>query len=269
MTELTKNEYRQIAHHTMNLYQVEMGGLTQRSELVENSLLPTKTVKQRQMAIFVKNENLLKRIRIFSGQVKKVGVLNFASPIIPGGNFRNGINAQEQTLCRNTFLYPELLKFRRKYYYYHQLNENRGFYSQKMIVSQHVKVLRDESEKKYLQPAYYLDFVSMAAPDVSLMKQKGFAFSYSQIKQAFISRIIQILRAFKNLQEDSLILGAFGCGDFQNDPYLVAEAFREVLRSTEFNTTFAEVYFSILDPAQAKIFSTILCNPPKRVLDEV
>lgn len=269
MTELTKNKYRQIAHHTMNLYQVEMSGLTQKSELVESSLLPTATAKQRQMTIFVKNENLLRRIRIFADQAKKAGVLNFASPITPGGNFRSGVNAQEQTLCRNTFLYPELLKFRRKYYYYHQLNENHGFYSQKMIISQHVKVLRDETEEKYLQPAYYLDFVSMAAPNVRLMKQRGFAISRSEIKQTFIKRITQILRAFKNLQEDSLILGAFGCGDFQNDPYLVAEAFRQVLGSAEFKTVFAEIYFSILDPMQAKIFSTILCNPLKKVLDEV
>lgn len=269
MTELSKNEYRQIAHHTMNLYQIEMSGLTQKSELIENSLLPTAAAKQRQMTIFVKNENLLKRIRIFAGQAKKAGVLNFASPTTPGGNFRSGINAQEQTLCRNTFLYPELLKFRRKYYYYHQLNKNRGFYSQKMIVSQHVKVLRDETEKNYLQPAYYLDFVSMAAPNARLMKQRGFTINRNEIKRTFVSRITQILRAFKNLQEDSLILGAFGCGDFQNDPYLVAEAFKEVLRSEEFKTAFTEVYFSILDPTQAKIFSTILCNPPKKVLDKV
>ncbi|WP_176692353.1 hypothetical protein [Liquorilactobacillus vini] len=39
MVKLTQAEYRQIAHHTMNLYQVEMNGLQQKSQLVENRLL--------------------------------------------------------------------------------------------------------------------------------------------------------------------------------------------------------------------------------------
>ena len=40
-----------------------------------------------------------------------------------------------------------------------------------------------------------------------------------------------------------LILGAFGCGAFQNDPAIVAEAFRDVLADYRFD--FSVIEFAI------------------------
>ncbi|CAM5555897.1 TIGR02452 family protein [Streptomyces avidinii] len=47
-----------------------------------------------------------------------------------------------------------------------------------------------------------------------------------------------------------LVLGAWGCGVFRNDPEQVAEAFRGLLAG-RFAGAFDRVVFGILDPAPA------------------
>ncbi|MCI1700147.1 TIGR02452 family protein [Liquorilactobacillus nagelii] len=259
MTNLTSEDYRNIAHHTMNLYQIEMNDLPQHSKLVSNLLAPIKPRFQQKTRIFVENENLLQRLKKISG-AKTVGILNFASPIDIGGNFKQGINAQEQTICRNSYLYPELCTFRREYYYYNQQHENHGFYTRRMIVSYQVKFLRDETEKQYLKPARSVDVISMAAPDISLMRREKYQPTIEQIQSEFKWRITQFLRQFSILGDNDLILGAFGCGSFQNDPQLVAGVFKDVLQSTEFATAFKNIYFSITDLKQTEVFATALAD---------
>ncbi|MFT8459746.1 MAG: TIGR02452 family protein [Liquorilactobacillus ghanensis] len=267
MTNLTPTDYRNIAHHTMNLYQVEMNGLPQHSKLVKQLLVPNKNSGQNQTRIFVKNENLLTRLKKISVGTK-IGILNFASPIIIGGNFKAGINAQEQTICRNSYLYPELLQFRREYYYYNQQHENQGFYSRRMIVSQQVKFLRDETEVNYLRPARMIDVVSMAAPDVSLMKKKHYSISQRELRADLRWRITQILRQFAVLGDQDLILGAFGCGSFENDARMVAKIFQQQLTTTEFATAFKNIYFSITDLKQTAVFTAILSEHPRPLVDQ-
>jgi uncharacterized protein (TIGR02452 family) len=62
------------------------------------------------------------------------------------------------------------------------------------------------------------------------------------------------------LGDNDLILGAFGCGSFQNDPQLVAGVFKDVLQSTEFATAFKNIYFSITDLKQTEVFATALAD---------
>jgi uncharacterized protein (TIGR02452 family) len=44
-----------------------------------------------------------------------------------------------------------------------------------------------------------------------------------------------------------LVLGAWGCGVFRNDPVQVAEAFRDLLVKGRFEGHFEQVVFGILD----------------------
>ena len=112
---MNKERLQLLAHKTMNIYQVEMRQLPQSSELITELPVETETLNQYETKIVVKDENLL--YRIFKvPEDKKLGVMSFASPVSIGGNFQYGVNAQEQTICRNSFLYPELKKYRRTYY---------------------------------------------------------------------------------------------------------------------------------------------------------
>lgn len=269
LVKLTQAEYRQIAHHTMNLYQVEMNGLQQKSQLVENRLLKQhQPLQSKKLKIIINHENVLQRIRLATDMSTKVGVLNFADPIEPGGEFRQGRDGQEQAICRNTFLYPELMQFRRKYYYYNQCHFNQGLYSQKMIVSEQVKVLHDESEKSYLKPARFVDFISISAPNLKLAVKESQQFETKRLQQDLQQRVIQLLRQFKVLRDEYLILGAFGCGQAGNDPEMVAQIFKTELTSPEFVNAFKEVYFSILDEHQKEIFASIFNQHRKIVLNE-
>jgi uncharacterized protein (TIGR02452 family) len=47
---------------------------------------------------------------------------------------------------------------------------------------------------------------------------------------------------------DALVLGAWGCGNFANDPGLIAELFRQALHGP-FRGAFRHVTFAIVDPS--------------------
>jgi uncharacterized protein (TIGR02452 family) len=54
--------------------------------------------------------------------------------------------------------------------------------------------------------------------------------------------------------ESNLVLGAFGCGVFANDPREVAELFGEALRSDKYRHRFRKVVFAVLDDANVPPF---------------
>ena len=45
---------------------------------------------------------------------------------------------------------------------------------------------------------------------------------------------------------DAIVLGAFGCGVFRNDPRFVAHAWARLLRSKRFHNVFRSVSFAII-----------------------
>ena len=48
-----------------------------------------------------------------------------------------------------------------------------------------------------------------------------------------------------------LVLGAWGCGVFRNDPALVAGAFAGHLRDARWRRQFGRIVFAVFDPAHA------------------
>lgn len=68
-----------------------------------------------------------------------VGVLNFASAKNPGGGFRTGAQAQEESLCRTSSLYLSLTqnRFVNEFYDYHRRTRN-VLYSHRIIYSPRV-----------------------------------------------------------------------------------------------------------------------------------
>lgn len=73
---------------------------------------------------------------------------------------------------------------------------------------------------------------------------------------------------------DSVLLGAFGCGAFENDPELVAQLYKEVLSETEFAGLFKRVAFGIIDIGGThnletfeRSFRGFRCEAPPAFLD--
>lgn len=168
----------------------------------------------------------------------KVAVLNFASYNNPGGGFLRGAMAQEEALCHKGILFNVLnnVRFRKEFYKPNHRNSNRGLYGNNLIYTPNV-LFADE----YV--CTYVDVITCAAPNAKVAQEK-YRVSENELTNAMRSRIQHILFSAYNNQVDVLILGAFGCGVFGNNPYTVARLFKEELETT-FEGVFREVIFAI------------------------
>lgn len=211
------------------------------SSLIDN-LSPSKD-KGFVTTIKVVDEDVVNAVHEQSKKMK-TGVMNFASATHPGGGYESGANAQEETLCRNSFLGFELEKFKETYYSKNRKDNRGGLYSRNLIYSKNVLFIKNTngSHEYFVEKPSKADVVTVAAPN-----QRMYDGTISQRKYSLeIAHKIQLtLRAFKENNCESIILGAFGCGVFGNHPMKVAKIFKLLLESEEFKGSFKEVRFSI------------------------
>lgn len=83
--------------------------------------------------------------------------------------------------------------------------------------------------------------MTVPAPNASIIQDQ------EVIRDTMTERIRRILCVFKVNRHDTLVLGAFGCGVFKNNPLEVAMTFRHHLESEEFKNSFKRIIFVILD----------------------
>lgn len=170
----------------------------------------------------------------------KLAMLNFASFKVPGGAFLKGASAQEDILCHYSNLWDVLSS---KYDSFYAPNQNKlhgGLYEDRLIYSPNVLFI-DRYED--MDCKIYCDVITCAAPNnsVAIKYQKV---SEKQVYQAMKSRIDALLYSAYANNVDSLILGAFGCGVFKNDPEIVASLFADALNN-KYRNAFHDVIFAI------------------------
>jgi uncharacterized protein (TIGR02452 family) len=88
----------------------------------------------------------------------------------------------------------------------------------------------------------YVDVASMAAPNRRL---NDGSYVDADYERDVTYKLKQVLRAFKRYGRETIILGAFGCGVFGNDPRMVARVSMSLLLSDEFAGVFRTVFFSV------------------------
>ncbi|MGW2570489.1 TIGR02452 family protein [Streptomyces sp. NPDC001537] len=189
----------------------------------------------------VTGESSLEAARRIGG---RVAVLNFASARNPGGGFRNGAQAQEEALCRASALYTCLL--RAPEFYDHHRTHRDPFYTDRVIHSPAVPVFRDDRGRLLDEP-YTAGFLTAAAPNAGVIRRTA-PQRATELPQALAARAERVLETAALNGYRRLVLGAWGCGVFQNDPAQVADAFRALLGpGGRFTRTFERVTFGILD----------------------
>ncbi|MGO4424419.1 TIGR02452 family protein, partial [Streptomyces sp. MCAF7] len=172
-----------------------------------------------------------------------VGVLNFASARNPGGGYLNGAQAQEEALCRASALYA-CLRTAPDFYAAHRADPS-PFYSDRVIHSPGVPVFRDD-RGALLDAWYEVGFLTSAAPNAGVIAQRGM--DTSRLPEALASRAERVLEVAVAHGYRHLVLGAWGCGVFRNDPAAVAEAFRaHLVAPGRFAGRFERVVFAVLD----------------------
>jgi uncharacterized protein (TIGR02452 family) len=153
-----------------------------------------------------------------------LGALNFASAKNPGGGFLGGAQAQEEALARSSALYPCLLT---QPAYYERNRANRScLYLDLAIYSPSVPFFRTDAGQLYVPPSL-CSVITSPAPNAGAVatNQPG---DLPLIAPTLRRRSEQVLAIAAAEKIDRLILGAWGCGVFRNDPALVAATFARV-----------------------------------------
>jgi uncharacterized protein (TIGR02452 family) len=191
--------------------------------------------------IEVTGESSLEAARRVGGEV---AVLNFASARNPGGGFLNGAQAQEEALCRASALYTCLL--RAPEFYDHHRAHRDPFYTDRVIHSPAVPVFRDDRGRLLDEP-YTAGFLTAAAPNAGVVRRTA-PERAGELPAALAARAERVLETAAANGYRRLVLGAWGCGVFQNEPAQVAGAFRTLLGPDgRFARTFEHVTFGVLD----------------------
>jgi uncharacterized protein (TIGR02452 family) len=197
-------------------------------------------------AFEVVNETTLNAARRLTqeGPGVRVLALNFASARHPGGGFLKGSQAQEESIARASGLYACIEAFREMY------DANARFpsclYTDHMIYSPDVPVFRDDEDTLLEQP-YAVSFVTAPAVNVGAMRTNEPDKLY-QVEPVMLARMEKVLSLAVVHGHEVLVLGAWGCGVFANDPDCVADWFHRCLTGGGlFRHAFQKVVFAVLD----------------------
>lgn len=173
----------------------------------------------------------------------KVCVLNFASATTPGGGVTKGSSAQEEALCRCSTLYPCIsVKEMWNGFYYPHRNAKNPIHNDDCIYTPNVVVFKSDTDRPKLlkvEDWKKVDVITCAAPNLRPKPSNAMNGGDGEVAVKLSNRELQ------NIHEDKLrrildialvnnvevmILGAFGCGAFQNSPLVVATAMHNVIK---------------------------------------
>ena len=186
---------------------------------------------------------------------RKVAVLNFASATNPGGGVKSGSSAQEECLCRCSTLYPTLDRrwlWQQFYDVNRALADNR--HTDDCIYSPGIVICKSDTafpERLSEHEWRIVDVITCAAPNLRNEPANWYnpdtgaplRMDPDELYRLHLQRARHILHIAAANGVNALVLGAFGCGAFANDPSIVAQAYRDVL--PEYLSRFDRIEFAI------------------------
>ena len=174
----------------------------------------------------------------------KVLCLNFASAKNPGGGFLNGSEAQEESLARSSCLYPTLLH--NESYYKKNRACGTSLYTDYMIYSPDVLVICND-DGELLEDPFTVSFITSPAVNAGAVKRNE-PNNVEKITPIQRQRMQYLLSVCAHEGYQNVVLGAWGCGVFMNDPKHIANLWYQLLVEDEqFKNRFNQVVFAVLD----------------------
>jgi len=176
------------------------------------------------MIVVVNSDSVSALSRFNTG---KTCILNMASAKRPGGGVANGRVSQEECLFRcsnltnviSTELYP--------------LNDYQGIYTKNAIFFK-------DNCYNYMKEIV-ADVVTVAAINLNNDSNNP---NYENITKQKIRLMLSL--AIENCV-DNIILSAFGCGVFKNDPKIISQYFYDILVTEKYSENFNTVMFAIIN----------------------
>ena len=195
------------------------------------------------------------------GRYSKIACLNMGSQDSPGGGWKMGGGSLEELLFICTTLSSSLEDY---------LYPMKNF---ECIYTKDVTYIRAGANEgfRFLAPSEHFKFDVVTTCAFNLRKAvyegnvkiKDEAIPFSEdIRNKTLNKIRAIFSACANNGADVLVLGALGCGQYNNPPFEIANLFKQVIM--EYAGYFNYVYFSIFDTTTATIFNSVMsqgCAP--------
>ena len=163
----------------------------------------------------------------------KTALLVFADPFLCGGLYFQGATTQEEKVCDETTLYNILFRFKKH-----------GYYNLNKIICEASKVDYNKNciyipDVRILSTNQTINIIHCAAPNANYE-------SNTSIEMARQIALIHKVACENNI--NTLILGMFGCGAFENDPQMVGSIFKK-----EFETSYIDkIIFPIYESDEYK-----------------
>lgn len=252
--------YKTLAGTVVKLpkpHQIQSQKVSGATLLPDNTQMPARPrlnmpARPRLNMITLKEQNTFAAVEDIARKGGKVAALNFANAKHPGGGYLHGSNAQEEDLCRRSTLYPILQNHQRKGEYPIAHDE--------LIYSKEVMIIRDSYENEYhfLDNPIKCDVITQAAYDLNHAHGSADQVSDLEFQQGTVDKIRTQLRIAAKNGNDSLVVGAFGCGAFKNPPEFIALMYAEILNEPEFQGVFNEIRFAILGKTNFNVFKETL-----------
>lgn len=175
--------------------------------------------------------------------VQDLVLLDFASARNVAGGFVRGAKAQEEDLARCSTLY-RCLQSQPTYYEVNREQESL-LYTDHIIYCPAVPFFR-ASGRDLLEAPYTASVITAPAPNAG-QYLRLYPSGEAQVDEALRKRAAYVLAIARDNKHSTLLLGAWGCGVFRNDPARVASAFADALEAPEFDGAFRRVVFGIFD----------------------
>ena len=229
----------QARKHTKEMqekYELDIALSVMRTTMYKTNFQCVKNIEDKDTEIIIEDlDTVSAGSKYFVDDGSTMALLNFSSYKNPGGMFINGSKAQEECLCHESFLYNVLKEFVIEFYDWNNQHKNKALYLNRGLYSPSIMFLKNKK-------VFSCDVITCAAPNKSAA-QKYQNVSDEENTEALRSRIKFVLDMAKDNCVDTLILGAYGCGVFGQDPTEVASIFKEYLETT--HKCFDKVVFAI------------------------
>lgn len=228
---------------------------------------PTREVYAEKAKVIVSKKRSYEAASVYKGY--KTCVHNFASATTPGGGVVKGSSAQEECLCRCSTLYfslnsPDMWN---GFYGPHRAAQD-PVHNDDCIYTPGVVVIKTDTATPTLMQAidwYEVNVLTCAAPNLRQMpsnkmntgdgvkKVKMLDKDLLALHEKRLTRILDIALAEGN---EAVILGAFGCGAFENNPEVIALAAKNVVEKYLYAFKVIEfaVYCSPRDETNYSVF---------------
>lgn len=200
--------------------------------------------------------------------IRKIGILNFASAKKEGGGFKSGAQAQEESIARSSTLYPSLMTSEgQRFYEHHRKDNNRCYYTHSMIYSRNIRVIRDDDARMaewhlpvtvdvLTSPAVNAGVVLSRVKDKSQLDTEK-----ARIREVMRERMARLLFLFENECADGIVLGSFGTGVFKNNVKEVANIWKLLLGpGGRFSRSFRQVTFAVIPSDVYEVYKELFAG---------